>query len=345
VLFLCSFLGVDKRKDDIIMSKIVKIALDAGHGLHTAGKRCMKAIDPNETREWKLNSRIVEKVIQKLKDYENVEVLRVDDHTGEIDVSLGERCRKANEFNADLYCSFHHDAGISGGNGGGLTVITYGDTGEYIKMRNLLYNCLINAGGIKNNRYTPTYSKPSLYVLNSTKMTSVLVEHGFMDSTVDTPIILTDEYAEKVANGWIAFYEDYLGIKKKPQKTITYSLGRYKLNKKVHIRKKPKITGKSIRTLNKGSVVEVSKISGSWGYVETFKGWICLKNCTYSYKLGKYKLNKALYLRKGAKKTATKIKTLKKGTVIEVIQIQNTYWGYCKNLNGWIYLKGCTYIN
>ena len=44
-----------------------KIAIDAGHGLYTAGKRCLKSIDPNETREWVLNSRIAGKVIEKLK--------------------------------------------------------------------------------------------------------------------------------------------------------------------------------------------------------------------------------------------------------------------------------------
>ena len=182
------------------MANTIKIALDAGHGFNTPGKRCFKAIDPNETREWTLNSRIVEKVQKKLKEYENIEVLRVDDPTGKTDVSLGERCRKANEFGVDIYCSFHHDAGANGGSSGGLTAITYSDTGEYIEMRNLLYNCLINAGGIRGNRSTPTYSNPSLYVLNSTKMKSVLVEHGFMDSAVDTPIILTDEYAEQVSN-------------------------------------------------------------------------------------------------------------------------------------------------
>ena len=46
-----------------------KIALDAGHGLYTAGKRCLKSIDPNETREWSLNSRIAEKVTEKLETY------------------------------------------------------------------------------------------------------------------------------------------------------------------------------------------------------------------------------------------------------------------------------------
>ena len=56
-------------------------------------------------------------------------------------------------------------------------------------------------------------------------MIAVLAEHGFMDSTTDTPIILTDDYAEKMANGWIAFFEQYLGITKiKKEEQVTGKL-------------------------------------------------------------------------------------------------------------------------
>lgn len=194
------------------MSK--KIVLDAGHGINTPGKRCMKSIDANETREWYLNQRIVSKVQEKLKGYD-VEVLRVDDPAGNTDVTLSNRCIKANNFNADIYCSFHHNAGINGGSGGGLTVLTYDNSAEAVRLRDTLYNCLISAGGLPGNRSNPKYADPALYVLNSTKMIAVLVEHGFMDSTTDTQVILTEEYAEKMANGWIAFFEQYLGIEKK----------------------------------------------------------------------------------------------------------------------------------
>ena len=34
------------------MAKIFKLALNAGHGLYTEGKRCLKSLDPKETREW-----------------------------------------------------------------------------------------------------------------------------------------------------------------------------------------------------------------------------------------------------------------------------------------------------
>lgn len=192
----------------------IKIVLGAGHGYNTAGRRTTKGLATPQMREWELNSRVVEKVMAILEGYD-VEVLRVDDPTGKKDISLTTRVKNANAFKADIYCSFHHNAGIYGGSGGGLTVLTYSDNEKHTSLRNMLYDCLIKAGGIKGNRSNPKYAKPSLYVLKATNMVSVLVEHGFMDSKVDAPIIVTDDYAEKMANGWIDFFEKYLGIQKK----------------------------------------------------------------------------------------------------------------------------------
>lgn len=194
---------------------MTRIVLSAGHGYNTAGRRTTKGLATPQMREWEMNSRIVEKVMDKLDEYD-VEVLRVDDPTGAKDISLPTRVKNANAFKADIYCSFHHNAGINGGSGGGLTVLTYSNNEKHTNLRNMLYDCLINAGGIKGNRSDPKYAKPSLYELKATNMVSVLVEHGFMDSSVDVPIIVTDAYAEKMANSWIDFFEKYLGIKKKP---------------------------------------------------------------------------------------------------------------------------------
>lgn len=192
-----------------------KIALDAGHWYYEAGRRCLKKFDPNETREWILNSRIVERVQFKLKAYEDVEVLRVDDPTGRSFIDVNPRANIANMWGADIYCSFHHNAGVNGGSGGGITIMTYDAREKLVELRDILYACLLNAGGIKGNRRTPKYNRPGLAVLRETNMSAVLVEHGFMDSSVDVPIIITEEYAEKMANGWIDFFEQYLGIKKK----------------------------------------------------------------------------------------------------------------------------------
>ena len=103
-----------------------RIALTAGHYKYTAGKRCLKSLDPNETREWVLNDRIADKVERLLaENYTGYELIRTDDTTGEKLVSLNSRTTAANNFKADFYLSIHHNAGISGGKGGGIIAITY----------------------------------------------------------------------------------------------------------------------------------------------------------------------------------------------------------------------------
>ena len=83
-----------------------KIALGAGHGLHTPGKRCLKALDPDETREWQLNDRICDYIESALKEYDGYSLLRLDDSDdGEENVLLSVRTSKANEWNADFYLS------------------------------------------------------------------------------------------------------------------------------------------------------------------------------------------------------------------------------------------------
>ena len=124
-----------------------------------------------------------------------------------------------------------------------------------------------------------------------------------------------------------------------------YNIGRYKLNKNLYLRTQPKLSSKKKRKLAKGSVVEVSRIRGHWGYVDRFNAWVCVKHCSYSYKLGEYKLNKNLVVRQGADKTTKKIDTLKKGTIINISQVQNKQWGYFKELGGWVCLKYCYYMD
>lgn len=180
----------------------MKIAIDAGHGLNTPGKRCLASIDPNETREWVLNSRVAGKLQNLLSAYD-VEVIRVDDTTGATDVSLADRCGKANSENADLYISIHHNAGANGSPSGGLEVYRHpacSETGATAFWQKAIYDSLINAGLPKGNRSEPIKTA-DYYVLRNTKMIAILCEMGFMDSTSDTPLILTDEFADKAAKG------------------------------------------------------------------------------------------------------------------------------------------------
>ena len=202
-----------KEKDDFMF----KIAINAGHGLYTSGKRCLKSIDPNETREWQLNSRIVSKVIERLQNYDGYELLRIDDPTGQRDIPLKERTDKANKWGADFYLAIHHNAGIAGGSGGGIMAFTYLDNKIDQNTRDwqtALYNALIAHTGLKGNRSNPI-AHSNLHEVRETRMAAVLIENGFMDSTSDTPIILSEDFANKSADAIVEVLAACGGLKKK----------------------------------------------------------------------------------------------------------------------------------
>lgn len=200
-----------KQEEEPMKQKI--IALDAGHGKYTAGKRCLAAIDPNQTREWYLNDRIMDRVENMLAGYD-CKVLRVGDTTGEKDISLDNRCKAANNAGADIYISMHHNAGIHGGTGGGTVVFYYSSNALRKTQAYALYNAIISRTELVGNRSSKVISK-AYKVLRGTKMPAFLVENGFMDSRTDTPRILTADHAERTAQGVLAFLVKELGLVKK----------------------------------------------------------------------------------------------------------------------------------
>ena len=177
-----------------------KLALSAGHYMYTAGKRCLKSIDPNETREWWLNDRIADRIEVLLKEYEGIEVKRLDDTTGQKDVSLKARSDAANAWKADFYLAVHHNAGINGGTGGGITAYAYNGSVPQTTLywQKDLYNELIKLTGLKGNRSNGC-PRANLHECREPYMHAVLLELGFMDSRTDVPIILTQDFAYKCA--------------------------------------------------------------------------------------------------------------------------------------------------
>ena len=195
---------------------MLKIALNAGHYLKTAGKRCSKSLDPNQTREWWLNDRICDKVEALLSEYEGYELLRIDDTTGATDTTLQARTDKANRWGADIYISVHHNAGANGTTAGGIMAYTYTKVDALTAAwQKELYTALIAKTGLRGNRSAPL-AKSNLHEVRETKMPAVLLELGFMDSQTDVPIILTDEYATKCAEAIVEVLAARGGLVKKP---------------------------------------------------------------------------------------------------------------------------------
>ena len=174
-----------------------KLALDAGHGMDTSGRRCLKSLDPEEHREWWLNDRVCRYIAQAAAEYEGFEILRVDDVTGREDVTMSERCRRANSWGADLYYSAHHNAGVGGGTGGGVVAYSLNEGTRGAMWRDDLYGAIVGETGLVGNRASPK-ATANFHVLRNTAMPAVLMEHGFMDSAADVPVILSEEYAKGV---------------------------------------------------------------------------------------------------------------------------------------------------
>ena len=198
-----------------------KIALTAGHYLGTPGKRCLKKLDPKETREWQLNSRIADKVEKLLQNYTGWALLRTDDRTGKKSVSLKKRIDSANKFGADFYLSIHHNAGINGGSGGGIVAYAYTKAKEEsVAWQKALYKALIDATWLKGNRSDST-PKKNLYEVRETTMPAVLLELGFMDSSTDVPVILSEAYADQCAEAIVKVLAQKGGLEKKQEEAYT----------------------------------------------------------------------------------------------------------------------------
>ena len=88
-------------------------------------------------------------------------------------------------------------------------------------VQKAVYEAVVAATGLRGNRANPM-ARASLYVLRNTKMPAVLVEFGFMDSTTDTPIILTEEFAEQAAEGVVSALIDLYDLRKKEGEPVTY---------------------------------------------------------------------------------------------------------------------------
>ena len=247
-----------------------KLALNAGHGINTKGKRCMAALDKNQTREWVLNSRICERIEQKLKNYSNYQVLRIDDPTGENDVPLKKRTNAANSFGADFYLSVHHNAGVKGGKGGGIVAYVYTKASkESTEWQEELYKALIDHTSLKGNRADGT-SKANFHECRESNMPCVLLECGFMDSATDVPIILSDNFAEAVATACV----EVIVKRAKLKKTATATP------------KQNKILEWQKAAIKDGFKFSKYGADGKWGSEceEVAKKAVCKKRITYKYK-------------------------------------------------------------
>jgi len=187
----------------------MKISLDSGHGINTQGKRT-----PDGMHEWEFNSQVAMYAMAELDKYEDIELQRVDDVSGKIDVPLSTRTDKANSWGADVYISVHANAFGTGGwnNTSGIETFTYPTASrESFVLAKLVQDELVKATK-RNDRGIKT---ANFAVLRETSMPAILVECGFMTNKEEATLLKSDSYRKTCASAIVKGLADMYGLKKK----------------------------------------------------------------------------------------------------------------------------------
>lgn len=204
----------------------MKIALDAGHGFNTAGKRT-----PDGIREWTLNNRVLLGFQKEIEKYSGVTTVRLDDPTGKTDVRLTTRTNKAKGNGCDVLISFHHNAFQSKwGNHGGTETWIYPNRNSE-KLAETLQRSMVRTLGLRDRGI----KVGNMHMNREVPFPSALVEVGFMDSNTDR-VIRDPNKSQLVGKNMATDFAKLYGLKLKsgaakpeptptPKPTTTFKVG------------------------------------------------------------------------------------------------------------------------
>lgn len=176
----------------------LKIAIDAGHGPETAGKRT----PDGSMREFQFNSVVARYVRDGLMNYSGVEVMFTHADDGSRDVPLKERTEAANAWGADLLVSIHANAmGNNWSTAKGIETYVYTTKPQAaVTLANAVQKQMILATGL----FDRGVKANNLHMVREGPLTSILVESGFMTNKDEAALLKTDAYRRKCAQAVIA---------------------------------------------------------------------------------------------------------------------------------------------
>lgn len=196
----------DKEKEVKKMKPIV--ILDNGHGEETAGKRSPVWGDGSQLFEWEFNRDIVRRIAAKLDDWGiGYEILTPETN----DVSLAERCRRANE----IYRNYNEKAflvSIHANAGGGTGWEVYTSPGETkadaiaTVFAEEAQRVFVPDGWRMRFDYADgdLDKEAAFYILKHTSCPAILTENFFMDTEKDCRFIMSEDGRERIANMHVA---------------------------------------------------------------------------------------------------------------------------------------------
>lgn len=176
-----------------------RIVIDAGHGGNDPGA-LNKAVGVQEKN---LNLKMAILLKDKLTSYGyEVNMNRNED----VYVPLKDRYVNANDWDADLFVSVHHNSAGSAGTSG-IETLHY-NSKDNKKIATYIQDELIRSSGAVNRG---TKVRTDLAVLNGTKMPAVLLELGFITNANEVGRLMDSNYQnllmESVATGINKYFE------------------------------------------------------------------------------------------------------------------------------------------
>lgn len=210
------------------------VAIDAGHGMRTQGKRT-----PILKKDLVINGKVVKRKGEIIHEHEwnravakyiaaglarnGINYMYTADMIGNRDIALSTRARKANIKRADILVSCHYNAIGSCINfqnriKGLLVLRTRNCSQESIKLGNLIHKHLR-----ADCDYEYSYGLMrdvdmcgfTLAILRQTNMPSVLVEYGFMDYEKEAVKMLDPVWQKQCAEATVKGICEYFGMKYK----------------------------------------------------------------------------------------------------------------------------------
>lgn len=172
--------------------KLVRVCVDAGHEGGKAG------FDPGAVNGSKKEAVAALAIAKKVgcKLTEKGYLVRFT-RTKDQDMTLAERCRISNSFDADIFVSIHLNSATNK-SASGVETLRYPKVGT--RTKNLAKNVqteLIAALGWKDRGVK---ERSDLYVLKHTVASAVLVECGFLSNSAESEKLFDSKWQEKIAS-------------------------------------------------------------------------------------------------------------------------------------------------
>lgn len=188
---------------------MVKFGFGAGHGINTPGKRT-----PSDEREWTFNNKVVTAAIKRLNDYQDVTVVRLDDSTGKRDVPLKDRTDKANKEKVDALISYHHNANTGRwGSWTGTETYHFPNSTSGRELALAIHPAIVKTMGLRDRGIKTA----NFHMLRDSRMPAILIEGGFMDSTIDIKKMRNDKVLENTGIALADALASYYALKPKPK--------------------------------------------------------------------------------------------------------------------------------